>query len=153
MLSAEIPSALSLELLQWLKNIFHHFLTVPSLLTAIKTFLKLCIRLNLCLHPAKCILLAHSVRWCACLIDAQGWRFDPKNMESFKDMSVPTTGANLQQFVCNLNWIRMIIPDYVAIIAPLLDLMEKVYTAARKRTRRGVECIHLAALCWIDQEQ
>lgn len=152
-LSAEIPIDLRKNLLQWLDDILLHCPTILSLLDAIETFLKLCVRLNLRLHPAKCLLFANSVRWCGRLIDEHGWRFDPKNMESLRDMSPPTTGAHLQQFVCALNWIRTSIPKYAALTAPLHDFLETVYAAAHKRTRRGVARIQLAKLGWGDQEQ
>lgn len=49
-------------------------------------------------------------------------------------MSQPQTGADIQQFVCVMKWMRAAIPEFSTIIRPLAYLLEKVYAQVGKRT-------------------
>lgn len=102
-LSVRIPTDLSNLLLQWLDDIVLHRFIIPDLLEAIRNFFELCVTLNLKLHPEKCLLLAHSVRWCGRPIDEHGWRYDPKNTQALWNMTLPATGAHFQPSLCALN--------------------------------------------------
>jgi hypothetical protein len=53
------------------------------------------------------------VRWCGRLISAAGSKFDPRRIEGILKMSPPSTGADLQQFLCALNWMRTAIPAFL----------------------------------------
>jgi RNase H-like domain found in reverse transcriptase len=64
-------------------------------------------------------------------------------------MSPPTTGDQLMQFVCALGWLRTSLPDFTTLLAPLADLMKKVYyVAGGLRTKRAVSKISLVEVGW-----
>jgi len=65
-------------------------------------------------------------------------RFDPRNLKALQDMQYPTTGGELQQFMCATNWMRMGIPEYAVTVAPLHSLLEECYNAVGKRTKKAV---------------
>jgi RNase H-like domain found in reverse transcriptase len=59
-------------------------------------------------------------------------------------MSLSQVGADLQQFIRELSWMRSSLPVFTTMIDPLHRLMENVYTKARqKRTKAGVTKISL----------
>lgn len=68
-------------------------------------------------------------------------------------MRMPTTGAELQQFVCAMKWMRNGIPNFSSIIRPLSVFLEKVYKRAGKRTRLAVAKVSLASFGWSQTEQ
>lgn len=45
------------------------------------------------------------------------------------------TGDHLRQYVCELQWIRNGIPGFPEIVAPLLQIMERIYIQTVKRTK------------------
>lgn len=71
-LASQISSDLAPSLLQWLDDILLHCPTIDALLNAIATLFVLCARLNLRLHPDKCLLYESTVRWCGRLINKGG---------------------------------------------------------------------------------
>lgn len=79
--SAEIPENLRKKCFSALTTVFF-ISTVKELLDAIEGFLEMDVHLNVRLHPKRCLILPTSVQWCGCLIDYNGWRFDPKNIGS-----------------------------------------------------------------------
>jgi RNase H-like domain found in reverse transcriptase len=64
-------------------------------------------------------------------------------------MPAPTTGADLQQFVRALNWMRTSIPSFATLIASLQILLESVYQAAGgKRTKTAAAKVQLHLVGW-----
>jgi hypothetical protein len=64
-------------------------------------------------------------------------------------MSLPITGADLQQFLCARNWMRSSLPDFARLIGPLHDLLEIVYYAAQdKRTKTTAAKVLLSEVGW-----
>lgn len=47
-------------------------------------------------------------------------------------MEPPTSGAQLQQFVCALQWMHNAIPHFSAVVRPFSDLLERLYVQAEK---------------------
>lgn len=68
-------------------------------------------------------------------------------------MAPPTTGADLQQFVCALQWVETAVPNFSTLVGPLHTFMEKVYSKAGSRTKRAVAKFSLAALEWSEVER
>lgn len=46
-------------------------------------------------------------------------QYDPRELETLKGIQASCKGADLQQFVSAMNWIKSAIPDFAAEIAPL----------------------------------
>jgi RNase H-like domain found in reverse transcriptase len=63
-------------------------------------FFTLCKKFNIKLHPGNCVLFSLVVRWCGRLFSAAGSKFDPRRIEGLLKMPPPSTGADLQQFLC-----------------------------------------------------
>ncbi len=68
-------------------------------------------------------------------------------------MEPSANGAHLQQFVSGLQCVRLSIPQFAKITAPLHEFLEKVYRACRKRTRQSVARIALIFLGWGEEEE
>jgi hypothetical protein len=140
---------LAQQILAWLDDLLLHAPSVPNLLGFLRDFFLLCRQHNLKLHPGKCVLFATEVRWCGRMISSTGVRFDPRRAQGLLDMPAPTTGADLQQFVCALNWMRTSIPSFDTLIAPLQTLLESVYEAAGgKRTKTAAAKVQLHLASW-----
>jgi Reverse transcriptase (RNA-dependent DNA polymerase)/RNase H-like domain found in reverse transcriptase len=139
-----ILEPLSKSLLVWLDGLLVHATGEKALLDLLRKFLEICRDENIKLHPGKCNLFARTVRWCGRLITGSGVKFDPRRVQGLRHMSPPQVGADLQQFICALNWMRTSLPAFTTMIAPLHCLMEKVYVrAGNKRTKAPVAKISL----------
>ncbi|TDH65078.1 hypothetical protein CCR75_009273 [Bremia lactucae] len=58
-------------------------------------------------------------------------------MEALRQLPAPSTGQELQQFICALNWMRSSLPAYNRLVHLLSIFTEKVYASAggRKKTQ------------------
>jgi hypothetical protein len=52
-------------------------------------------------------------------------------------MPCRTFGADLQPFMCALNWMRSSMPMYTVLVSHLNLFLETVYTAAGARTKKA----------------
>ena len=53
-----------------------------------------------------------------------------------------------------MQWLRSSVPQFSALVQPLLDTLEKAYTHAGKRTKRSIQRITLKSIGWgANQEQ
>jgi RNase H-like domain found in reverse transcriptase/Integrase core domain/Reverse transcriptase (RNA-dependent DNA polymerase)/Chromo (CHRromatin Organisation MOdifier) domain len=139
---------LGIQMLQWLDDMLAHAPTETALLSLYRDFFSICRTYGLKLHALKCVLFALSVRWCGRMISASGIRFDPSRLEGLKDLALPITASDLQQFTCSLNWMRTSIPNFSALIAPLITTLEEAYALAGSRTKRAVSKILLSQTGW-----
>lgn len=115
--------------------------------------LGICLRLRLRLHPDKCTLYALDIRWCGKIVYAGGWKYDPRKVEGLHSMQAPTTGYELQKFLCALQWMRTAIPNFLSLVQALQDFLERVCTEAEERTKRSVNWIHLDDIGWGDEHK
>jgi RNase H-like domain found in reverse transcriptase/Reverse transcriptase (RNA-dependent DNA polymerase)/Integrase zinc binding domain/Integrase core domain len=137
------------QLISWLDDLLLHASSIAKLLEHLRSFFTICREFNLKLHPGKCVLFAAEVRWCGRLISAAGSKFDPRRIQGLLDMPPPTTGADLQQFICAINWMRTAIPSFSTLTAPLHNLLECVYSVTGgKRTKTAVARILLSGAGW-----
>lgn len=91
-----LPTGLTSDLLNWLDDIQLYDPTVLGLLKFIRQLLGLCVRKNIKLSPAKCILFAVSLQWCGRLVSTDGIRYDPSGLDGLLQMKPPTIAAHLQ---------------------------------------------------------
>jgi Reverse transcriptase (RNA-dependent DNA polymerase)/RNase H-like domain found in reverse transcriptase len=137
------------QLLAWLDDLLLHAADEASLLCHLRMLFQICQDADIKLHPGKCELFAREVRWCGRLISGSGVRFDPRRVQGLRKMELPTTGADLQQFLCAMNWMPTAVPNYSSMISPLHSLLEEVYrTVGGKRTKSAVSKILLSAVGW-----
>lgn len=116
-LATILKPVLTKNLLVWLDDILLYENNTSRLLYTIEAFLDICIKHNFKLHPTKCILFENSVRWCGRIVSAKLIHFDLTKLQGLIDMSVQTTGAHLQQFVCTMQWVRTAIPNFANLIS------------------------------------
>ncbi|OWZ01011.1 hypothetical protein PHMEG_00027680, partial [Phytophthora megakarya] len=88
------------------------------------------------LNANKSSLYEKEVKWCVRILNGSGVRHDPSRIDSFRSMPYLTTAAELQQFVCAINWMRESIVDFARNVAPLQKRLD-VALATTKRTRRA----------------
>jgi RNase H-like domain found in reverse transcriptase len=63
-------------------------------------------------------------------------------------MPCPNSGADLQQFMRALNWMRSSMPMYTALVSPLNLFLETVYNAAGAHTKKAAGKLTLRDLGW-----
>ncbi|KAH9119621.1 hypothetical protein AeMF1_007787, partial [Aphanomyces euteiches] len=64
------------------------------------------------------------------------------------DLALPTTAADLQQFVCATNWMRASIPDYNKLIDPLRRLLDVAVKAAGSSKKKSPARVALSLVGW-----
>ena len=106
--------------------------------------LERCKHYGLKLNPSKCVFFAEEAKWCGKMISSQGVRHCPDRVSGLVNMSLPKTGAELQQFLCAINWMRGNIPEYSALTAPLYALLEQAMRVADSRKKTKLHTIALA---------
>lgn len=148
-----LPEDLRRHTLWWLDDILIFSESISDHVIAVQKFLDFCVSFNFRLHPEKCTLFATRVHWCGRLITSDGIRFDPRRIDGIQNMAAPSTGADLQQIFCAMQWMRTGIPELAKTIHPLLSFLEKLYVLARKRTRLAVAKVHLNTLAWGSEEE
>ena len=67
-------------------------------------------------------------------------------------MDPPTNGAQLQQFVCAMQWMRNVIQKFAEIVKPLLEFLEIVFQKTCKRTTRSAASVKLVKIGWSETQ-
>jgi hypothetical protein len=127
----------------WLNNCLLHTKTEDDLLATFNLFFKQCQEHELKQHARKCMLFATTVRYCGRLITKNGVRFDPKNMEALQTMSDSQNGADLEQYVAAVNWIKAPFSNYYKRVEPLQAALVKVSEEKSRRTKKAVSQLQL----------
>jgi hypothetical protein len=87
-------------------------------------------------HALKTDLFSTHTSFCGRFFDKNGIRFRPSKFDDPHSMQRPELACDLAQFTCPLNWMRTNIPNYVAVAAPLLGLLEDCYSEVGGRTKK-----------------
>lgn len=111
----------------------------------LKGFFKMSITLTLRLHPKMFLLLPLSTSRCLHVSDEKGCCFNPHNLYSLTNISLPITGAHLQQFVSAPAWIPKGSLKFNA-SQPGYKISGNVYEVKIKQKQREVVRIQLAKL-------
>ena len=122
------------DVLYWLEDILLHYKTIDGVLKSMENLFSMFKDRNLMLHPEKCCFFATSIRWCGQLLSSAGVMFYPHRIDGIQKMQPPTTGANLQQFFCALQWVKTAIPNFTALVEPL-PAFWKMFTRSKTRAR------------------
>ena len=91
------------------------------------------------LSASKCQLFTKEATWCGRHISEKGISFDPSYMQGLQDIQTPKTVADLQQWLCALNWIQSSIPHFAAETEPLracLNSCVQTIGSSKKRKLR-----------------
>ena len=105
------------------------------------------------LHAKKSQLYTTKAKWCGRIIDKDGVSHDPKRLKALQELNHPTTGADLQQFICAVNWLQMTLPNYAQTVTPIHKYMERVYEKAKGRSKKKVKQVKLKELGWGEEEE
>lgn len=92
-------------------------------LTSLERCLERCRRFNLKLRPSKCTFFGSRIPFLGHMISGDGLEMDDKKVEAITKMSVPTTPAKLNSFVCIAQYYREFIKGFATIVKPLRDLI------------------------------
>ena len=136
--ATELLSEIKGNILLWLDDWLLHSKTWSEHMTVLEKFLKICTADNFTLSPEKCNLIAKRAKWCGRKITAEGVTLDPRRIEGLLDMQRPEYAADLQQFICAVNWMRNGIPEYSVAIAPMQTLLGEL------TARHGAKKVKLA---------
>lgn len=138
--------AISDNLLQWMDDFMIHAKNEEGLLNKIEQFFKVCKEYGFKININKTQLFSNEAEFCGRIFTENGFRFDDKKVSSLVEMSRPTKGHELQQFLCALNWMRNSIPEYSKITASLNSLLEHVYKQCSSRKKAAVKKLSLHGL-------
>lgn len=133
-----LPTTLRDHILLWVDDCLFHRETTDGLIADIREFFVFCREYHWLLNTRKCELFRLNARWCGRIISPKGVKHDPSNLAGLLDMECPTTGGQLQQFLCTMKWLRSAIPQFQALVRDLHDFLERVYQHTGKRTKRAV---------------
>ncbi|KAH9185665.1 hypothetical protein AeNC1_012358 [Aphanomyces euteiches] len=122
-------------LLIWIDDLLVYSNSQTELMLSFEKVLEICLQSGLKLNPEKCDFFATEVKWCGKLVSGSGIRHDPSRIHALRDLPVPKTGADLQQFMCAVNWLRTHIPRYNEVVNPLSTALQRVYTLSGSKTK------------------
>ncbi|KAF0722457.1 hypothetical protein Ae201684_018400 [Aphanomyces euteiches] len=132
------------RLLAWLDDLLGYHQNQDGLLKVLNDVLAICADKGLKMHPKKCQFFVKEAKRCGRIISGKGVRHDPARVEALQQLSPPKTGAELQQYVCAINWMGVSIPGFNALVQPLTEILERVYSAAGgKRNKQSIVGINL----------
>ena len=135
-------SVLMILVIIWLDDILVHAKTIEEFLDGLEKVFSICDHFGLKLSPTKCTLFATKIRFCGKIFSKEGIAHDPERISSLVNMSPPTTAAELQQYLCALNWMRAHIPDFARLSKPLRSFMEEK-TIGIPRKKASMKAIKL----------
>lgn len=140
-------------LLIWIDDLLGYHRSEEGLLGLLVKVLEICAVKRLKLNPSKCDFFLREALWCGRMVSEYGVRHDPARIDALTSLPPPTTGQELQQFICAMNWMRMFIPAFNKLTAPLTELMERVYALAGGRKKNQVRKVFLEDASWSETEE
>jgi hypothetical protein len=124
----------------WVDDILAHAKDFISYVNIVEKLFICLTERSLFLNPWKCDFLKSEVIWLGRTISAEGMSYPEKDLEPFKNMHEPTNAAELQAFICGLNWFRNSIANYSTLIKDLQDLLllctRKANTAKKSQLKK-----------------
>ncbi len=141
-------------LLAWLDDLLGYHRTCDGLLGVLEEVLAVCMDKGLKLHPKKCQFYVTEAKWCGRIISGTGVKHDPARVVALQQLPSPVTGADLQQYVCAINWMRMSIPGFNVLVQPLSEILERVFAAAGgKRKKQAAAAVLLTDVGWTEAHE
>lgn len=105
-LTHNLPYALHDGVLLSVDDCLFHDETVDGVLLDLRAFFTFCQEFNWLVYPMKCDLFCLQARWCGRIIYPAGIRYHLSNLTGLLEMNCPTTGGQLQQFLCAIELLR-----------------------------------------------
>jgi hypothetical protein len=120
-------------------NNSQHFSTLRELFVLARRH-----RVRLAIH--KCNFFRRETKFCGKLYSAAGIRHDPARLMGISALPLPSTAADLMQFLCSLNWLRKSIMCYSSLVAPLQKLLDECLAKTTRRSSNQACKISLTEL-------
>ncbi|KAE8910855.1 hypothetical protein PF005_g25439 [Phytophthora fragariae] len=124
------------HLLIWIDDLLLYAEDVDTYLEKLGELFSLMNEFGLKLSAAKSSLFQRSVKWCGKIIDGDGVRHDPQRIAALREMPLPSTAGDLQQFLCACNWMRDSLISYAGHVQTLQKRLD-VTLGNGKRTKRA----------------
>lgn len=134
------------RILLWVDDFLFPAETIDDVFRDQRAFYTFCEEWYWLLNPRKRNLYRLGTQRSGGIISTKGIRHDPENLDGVAAMEYPITSGQLQQFLCAMQWIRLAIANFQALINDLHDFMERIYTYIEKQTKRVVSRISLTRI-------
>lgn len=125
-LAVLLPPSLREHILLCLDDNLIHSPAVKARYVAVSYTFFYCASYNFQIHPDRRTLFATTIRWCRRIIPTDGIVINPLGIRGTRNMNVPIIGADVQQFVCSMQWMRAELLKFSTLIRPLADILESV---------------------------
>ena len=132
----------------WLDDFNLHAKDEAVHLRNLRQFFEICKEKNLFLSAKKCEFFAKNIRWCGRIISKDGYCMDPRNAEALRDLQLPTTADELCEFVHCCRWMSVGIPDFQALVEPLVLVLNEAHKQSGRKTKRSIKGMQLRQLGW-----
>lgn len=120
-----------------------------QLFRILRLFFEICRKHRLIISLSKSSFFLSEITWCGRIINAEGVRFNPKNIAGLKNCETPRTAGELCEYVHGVNWISSSIPRFAERVAPIRQLLEKAYKkAGGSRKKKAIAKSSILDLGW-----
>ncbi|CEP02410.1 hypothetical protein PBRA_008994 [Plasmodiophora brassicae] len=141
---------LYLCVLLWIDDVLGYVSDFKEYFTVLKRILKKFASFGVKCNPNRCHLFLKKVKWCGRITSSEGVSYDPDMICALKTMSIPQTAADLQQFICGLNWMRSAIPRFAERVHPLQQLLLEASRSIGSLKKRQLRRVRLDHIGWGD---
>nr|CCA15462.1 PREDICTED: GapPol polyproteinlike putative [Albugo laibachii Nc14] len=132
----------------WLDDAFGYADSEMKLLDTLEVVMKRCQDFGVKLHPAKCTFLSYSTVWCGKKFSSEVISHCASRIQGFCELEPPETAAELQHFLCAVNWMRNNILNYKTLVKDLQDVLEYATKSAGNRKKRNLMNVLLRDHGW-----
>jgi len=132
----------------WIDDFILHQKGEGKHLGTLRQFFLICRKNGLKVSIIKSQFFLLVVKWIGRIIDADGVKYDPRNLSGIQEMYLPINAAELLEYVHCMQWMSSAIPDFNERIEPFRLILEEAYAMSGARTKKSVQKIALRTLSW-----
>ena len=132
------------KLIIYIDDALGHAATLDEWFETLSRTLEIAEAVRLTLNINKCDLFLLIAKFCGRIFSRDGVRHDPDRIRAFKELTVPRTARELQQFIFGSQWMSRHIPLYVEQMLPLTQLYEVVMKNQPKRNKSLASRVNLS---------
>lgn len=124
--SKESSPHLQFKILQLIEDLIFHWKSPQELLSLQCVIFYICIDNCITMNSKRWNFSVKRVKWCGRLTSEEGIILDTSRMSALTTMKAPTTGADLQKFLCETNWMSNYIQEFTTLTDTLSAILEEV---------------------------
>ena len=113
-----------------------HSEDIQDHLDTMERLFKVCKDVGFVLSPKKCCFYNKEAVFCGRKLSGDGISNTNERIAAISKIPYPTDLAQLQQFLCSLNWIRTSLIDFARVSAPLNELKNE--KLGKRRSNKGL---------------